>query len=134
MDTISFPEFQKLDIRIGTVVSVSIPEGSQKLYRLEVDCGELGTRTVFAGIKNAYQIDELKGKQIVVLTNLASKKFFNEDSGGMLLAASGEEGAPVILQLKTPVTFWVPAHWPWCLICNFHRNDDTVSILWKLLI
>jgi len=103
MDTISFPEFQKLDIRIGTVVSVSIPEGSQKLYRLEVDCGELGTRTVFAGIKNAYQIDELKGKQIVVLTNLASKKFFNEDSGGMLLAASGEEGAPVILQPKTPV-------------------------------
>jgi len=102
VDTITFEEFQKLDIRIGTIKNVTIPEGSEKLYRLEVDCGELGTRIVFAGIKNFYSADELAGKQIVVLTNLAPKKFFNEDSGGMLLAAD-EEGTPVILTTEKPV-------------------------------
>ena len=102
MDTITFEEFQKLDIRIGTIKSATIPDGSEKLYRLEVDCGESGTRIVFAGIKNFYSADELAGKQIVVLTNLAPKKFFNEDSGGMLLAAD-EEGTPVILTTEKPV-------------------------------
>lgn len=99
---ITFEEFQKLDIRVGTIKNVMIPEGSEKLYRLEVDCGESGIRIVFAGIKNFYSAEELIGKQIVVLTNLASKKFFNEDSGGMLLAAD-EEGKPIFLQSEKSV-------------------------------
>lgn len=103
MEPISFSDFQKMDIRVGTVLSISVPEGSQKLYRLEVDCGDLGTRIVFAGIKNFYTVEELVGSSIVVLTNLASKKFFNEDSGGMLLAASNEEGNPVVLQPRKSV-------------------------------
>ncbi|MCR4263277.1 MAG: methionine--tRNA ligase [Candidatus Roizmanbacteria bacterium] len=103
MDTISFEEFQKLNIRTGTIKSVTIPEGSEKLYRLEVDCGEeFGTRIVFAGIKNFYTPEELEGKQIVVLMNLEPKRFFNEESGGMLLAAD-EDSRPVFLQPEKPV-------------------------------
>ena len=103
MDTVTFQEFQKLNIRVGTIKHVSLPEGSEKLYRLKVDCWEeWGVRIVFAGIKNFYSQEELMGKQIVVLVNLASKKFFNEESGGMLLAAD-EDGRPIFLQPEKPV-------------------------------
>lgn len=91
-----------MDIRVGTIVEVSLPEGSNKLYRLVVDCGDLGHRTVFAGIKQFYDINTLTGRQIVVLTNLASKNFFGEESGGMLLAAS-ENGTPIVLQPEKKV-------------------------------
>ena len=103
MDTVSFQDFLKLNMRVGTIKHVSIPEGSEKLYRLEVDCGEeFGTRIVFAGIKNFYKPEELEGKQIVVLLNLEPRKFFNEESGGMLLAAD-EDGRPFFLQPEKPV-------------------------------
>ncbi|MBI4129810.1 methionine--tRNA ligase [Candidatus Roizmanbacteria bacterium] len=102
--TITFEDFQKLDIRIGTIVSVSEPEGSEKILRLEVDLGEeIGKRIVFAGIKKFYKPEELLNRQIVVLVNLASRKFFGEDSGGMLLAAD-EEGKPTLLILEKNVT------------------------------
>lgn len=97
MDTITFADFKKLDMRIATVVDVAIPQGSEKLYRLTVDLGEsLGKRIIFAGLKKHYKVNELKGRQIVVLTNLLPKAFFGEEGQGMLLAAD-EEGVPIIL-------------------------------------
>lgn len=102
MDTISFPDFQKLDIRIGTIVDVSTPPGSNRLYRLVVDCGDLGRRTIFSGIKEFYNEDELAGRQIVVLVNLKPKEFFGEKGEGMLLAAD-EEGKPILLKPEREV-------------------------------
>jgi methionine--tRNA ligase beta chain len=103
MDTIPFSHFQKLDIRIGTIVDVSIPEGSNKLYRLTVDLGEeLGKKTVFAGIKNYYETDELAGRQVVILANLEPKEFFKEMGEGMLLAVD-EEDKPILLQPEKKV-------------------------------
>ena len=100
MDTIPFSDFQKLDIRVGTVVEVTLPEGSEKLYRIVVDCGEeLGKRVIFSGIKNFYTPEELMGKQIIVLLNLQPRSFFGEEGQGMLLAADDEK--PVLLIPQT---------------------------------
>ncbi len=97
MDIIHFSDFQKLDMRVATVVEVTLPEGSEKLYRIVADCGEeLGKRIIFSGIKNFYTPEELMGKQIIVLLNLAPRKFFGEEGQGMLLAAD-DDGTPVIL-------------------------------------
>lgn len=93
---ISIAEFKKLDIHIGTIVEATIPEGSEKLIRLVVDCGEeLGKRIIFAGIKKFYTPEELINTQIVVLVNLEPRKFMGEEGQGMLLAAGDEK--PVLL-------------------------------------
>lgn len=94
---ITFEDFQKLEIRVGTIVKAQEPEGSENILRLTVDLGkELGKRIVFAGIKKFYKTFDLKGKQIVVLTNLAPRKFFGEEGQGMLLAAD-VDGKPILL-------------------------------------
>ncbi|MBI4137421.1 methionine--tRNA ligase [Candidatus Roizmanbacteria bacterium] len=104
MDTVSFQDFQKLDIRIGTVKQVTLPEGSKKLYRIEVDCGEeLGSKIIFSGIKEFYTPEELLGKQIVVLLNLEPREFFGEKGQGMLLAAD-ENGTPFLLHPDKTLT------------------------------
>jgi len=101
MDAILFSDFKKLDIRVGTILEVTLPEGSEKLYRIVVDCGEeLGRRIIFSGIKNYYTPEELIGKQIVVLLNLQPRSFFGEEGQGMLLAADDEK--PVLLTPQTP--------------------------------
>lgn len=100
---VSFDDFKKLDLRIGTIVEAVKPEGSEKIFRLTVDLGEeIGKRIIFAGLKNYYTIDELKDRQIVVLVNLAPRKFFGEEGQGMLLAAD-EDGKPVLLQPEKKV-------------------------------
>ena len=84
-------------MRVGTVLEVSVPEGSEKIYRLVVYCGEeLGKRVIFAGLKQFYSAEELIGKQIVVVVNLEPKEFFDEKGEGMLLAAD-EGGKPILL-------------------------------------
>jgi methionine--tRNA ligase beta chain len=96
MDTILFSDFQKVDMRVGTILEASIPEGSQKLIRLVVDCGEeLGKRIIFAGVKEFYTPEELIGKQVVAVVNLEPRKFLGEDGQGMLLAADGDR--PIFL-------------------------------------
>lgn len=93
---IPFQDFQKLDIRVGTIIEVTFPEGSEKLYRIIVDCGEeLGKRVIFSGIKKFYTPEELIGKQIIVLLNLEPRSFFGEEGQGMLLAADDDK--PILL-------------------------------------
>ena len=102
MDAIPFSDFQKLDIRVGTILEVASPAGSEKLYRIVVDCGEeLGKRIVFSGIKNFYSPEELIGKQIVVLLNLQPRSFFGEEGQGMLLAADDEKPVLLTPQIST---------------------------------
>ncbi|MDP2628861.1 MAG: methionine--tRNA ligase subunit beta [Nanoarchaeota archaeon] len=96
--TISFEDFEKLDLRVGKIIKIEeIPE-ADKLYKLTVDLGkELGKRTICAGIKKYYPKEELKNKKIVVITNLAPRKLKGIESQGMLLAASDDKKAEVIL-------------------------------------
>lgn len=96
-DKVSFPDFQKLDLRVGKVVSVDKVEGSQKLLRLEVDLGkEIGLRIILAGIAEWYQKKDLKNKKFIFLVNLEAKKMMNVESNGMILCADDGSRAIII--------------------------------------
>ncbi len=86
---ISVDEFNKLDLRIARIVQAEHVEGADKLLRLSVDLGS-ETRTVFAGIKSAYDPSQLVGRLTVVVANLAPRKMKFGISEGMVLAASGD--------------------------------------------
>ncbi|HXC37992.1 MAG TPA: methionine--tRNA ligase, partial [Burkholderiales bacterium] len=66
-------------------------EGAEKLLKLTLDLGSLGTRQVFAGIKSAYDPSKLEGRLTVMVANLAPRKMKFGLSEGMVLAASGDE-------------------------------------------
>lgn len=72
-------------------------EGADKLLKLTLDVGSLGTRTVFAGIKSAYDPAQLDGRLTVMVANLAPRKMKFGVSEGMILAASDESGGPFLL-------------------------------------
>lgn len=95
-DIITIEDFAKLDLRVGTVVECFEVEKSEKLLKLTVDFGEEGTKTIFSGIKQWYQPEDIKGKQFIFIINLEPRKMMNEFSEGMLLAANGEKPEPLI--------------------------------------
>jgi methionyl-tRNA synthetase len=88
--TISIEDFSKIDLRIARIVNAEHVEGAEKLLKLTLDIGEPQPRTVFAGIKSAYNPDWLKGRMTVMVANLAPRKMKFGLSEGMVLAASGE--------------------------------------------
>ncbi len=92
---ISIEDFMKVELKIGKVVTAERVKKSEKLLKLQVDTGEM--RQVVAGIGKAYAPEDLLGKKIVVVTNLQPAKLMGNESNGMLLAATGADGTPVIL-------------------------------------
>ena len=91
-EELSYKDFKKLDIRIGTIESCEKVEGSDKLFKLMVDCGEDEPRPIVSSLVDWYKADELIGKVIPILVNLKPAKIFGQMSYGMLLAAEiGEE-------------------------------------------
>jgi len=94
---ITYEEFQKLDIRIGTVLSAENIKGSDKLLKLEVNIGE--KRQIVAGIAKTHNPAELVGSQVVVMANMKPAKLFGLESRGMVLAAD-VEGAALLLPEK----------------------------------
>lgn len=96
--TISYEDFEKLDIRVGEVVEASAPEWSNKLIRMEVEFGEeIGKRVLFSGIRKWYRPEELVGKKMSFLVNMEPKKMGKEESQGMLMMADTEERPYLIL-------------------------------------
>jgi len=83
---IEFDDFAKIDLRIAKIIKAEHVEGADKLLQLTLDIGE-GTRNVFAGIKSAYQPEDLEGKHTVMVANLAPRKMRFGVSEGMVLAA-----------------------------------------------
>jgi len=88
---IQIADFAKVDLRIATIVAAEAVEGSDKLLRLTLDCGEPQPRNVFAGIKSAYSPESLVGKSTVMVANLAPRKMKFGVSEGMVLAASFDD-------------------------------------------
>ena len=88
--TISIDDFAKIDLRIARITLAEHVEGADKLLKLTLDVGSLGTRQVFAGIKSAYDPATLVGRLTVVVANLAPRKMKFGMSEGMVLAASGD--------------------------------------------
>jgi methionyl-tRNA synthetase len=85
-DTIEFPDFAKIDLRVAKIAKAEHVEGADKLLRLTLDLGG-ETRNVFAGIKSAYKPEDLEGKLTVMVANLAPRKMKFGMSEGMVLAA-----------------------------------------------
>ena len=94
---INFDEFQKIELKIARVISAERVEGSEKLLRLMVSLGA-EDRQILAGIGRAYAPEELVGKEIVVVANLASRMIMGLESNGMVLAATDDSGIPVVIR------------------------------------
>ncbi|MFQ5711439.1 MAG: tRNA-binding protein [Candidatus Geothermarchaeales archaeon] len=89
---ITFDEFRRLDMRVGTITSVERVPRTSKLYKILVDLGELGVRQTISSLVGHYEPEDLEGKKIIFLVNLRPTKFSGQLSQGMLLAAEkGEE-------------------------------------------
>jgi methionyl-tRNA synthetase len=94
---ISIDDFSKIDLRIARIANAEHVEGADKLLKLTLDVGPLGTKQVFAGIKSAYDPATLVGRLTVMVANLAPRKMKFGLSEGMVLAASGDAPGLYIL-------------------------------------
>ena len=95
-DTITIDDFLKVKLRAARIVKAAPVEGADKLLQLTLDVGELGERNVFAGIKSKYRPQELEGRMVVLVANLAPRKMKFGVSEGMVLAA-GPGGDDIFL-------------------------------------
>ncbi len=102
-DTISYDDFMKMDLRTATVLSAEKVEKSDKLLKLLVDTG-LDKRTVVSGIAKHYSPEEMVGKQVMLLANLAPRKIMGIESHGMILMAEDAESATLALMLPEKST------------------------------
>ncbi len=91
-ENISFEEFAKMDIRVGTIVEAEKVAKTKKLIKLIVDTG-IDQRTVVSGIAEYYSPEEIIGKQVSILVNLAPKKLRGIESQGMILMAEDADGS-----------------------------------------
>jgi methionyl-tRNA synthetase len=93
---ISIEDFAKVDLRVAKVLSAEPVKGADKLLHLKVDAGEAEPRTIVAGIALAYRPEQLIGRHVVIVANLAPRKLRGLTSQGMIVAASVEGGLPVL--------------------------------------
>lgn len=101
---ISWNDFEKLDIRSGTIVSVSdFPQARNPSYKLEIDFGELGIRNTSAQITDLYQKEDLMGKQILAVVNFPKKQIANFFSECLVLGIYGENKEVTLLTTSLPV-------------------------------
>ncbi|MBW1960620.1 MAG: methionine--tRNA ligase [Deltaproteobacteria bacterium] len=91
---ITLEEFERLDLRVATVIKAESIPRAKKLLKLEVDMGE--KRTIIAGLAESYSAEELVGKQIIVLANLKPAKIMGILSNGMMLAAVDKKGLAIV--------------------------------------
>ncbi|MCU1338494.1 MAG: methionyl-tRNA synthetase [Bryobacterales bacterium] len=94
--SISIEDFAKVDLRVGEVKTASAVKGADKLLHLQVDIGEPQPRSIVAGIALAYKPESLVGRKVVIVANLAPRKLRGLESQGMIVAASLENGNPVL--------------------------------------
>ena len=95
-DTITFDDFAKLELRVGRVVEASEHPNADKLLVLKVDLGD-EQRQIVAGLRGHYEPEQLLGKNLVLVSNLAPRKMRGLESQGMLLAASTPDHSRVII-------------------------------------
>ncbi len=94
---VSFDDFSKMDIRIGKIMKAEAVEKSKKLLKLQVDTG-IDVRTVMSGIAEHFKPEEIIGKQVTLLVNLAPRKIMGVESQGMILMAADKDGKLRMLQ------------------------------------
>ena len=92
VNLIDINHFSSVDLRVAKITKADDVEGADKLLQLTLDVGDLGTRSVFAGIKSAYKPDELTDRLVVLVNNLEPRKMKFGISEGMVLASSNDDG------------------------------------------
>jgi methionyl-tRNA synthetase len=100
--TVAYDDFAKLDLRVATIVAASEHPNADKLIVLTIDLGGQ-QRQIIAGLKQWYSPEELAGKQVVVVANLAPRKMRGLESQGMLLAATAGEGEQMRVVVLGPM-------------------------------
>jgi len=93
-------DFQKIEIKVGTVISATAVEGADKLYILQVDLNEEKPRQILSGIREYVQPEDLIGKQFPFVTNLAPRMLRGHESQGMILAGSDDSGLALLNPTK----------------------------------
>ncbi len=93
---IAIDDFTKVDLRVGQVISAERVKGADKLLHLKVDLAEPEPRSIVAGIAEAYTPEQLVGRKVVIVANLQPRKLRGLTSNGMIVAASVENGKPVL--------------------------------------
>lgn len=96
-ETVSFEEFSKMDLRIGKIVKAEPVPKSKKLLKLSIDIGDNQIKQAVAGIAEHYMPNELEGRQVAVIVNLAPRKIFGLNSEVMILATEDKNTKKVIL-------------------------------------
>ncbi len=95
-DVVLFEDFYKIDLRVAKIIEAIEHPNADKLFLLKIDLGS-EQRQLCAGLRGHYTAEQLVGKNIVVVANLAPRKMRGELSQGMLLAAGNEDHSQVIL-------------------------------------
>jgi methionyl-tRNA synthetase len=98
---IAIDDVMKVDLRVANILAAERVPNSKKLVKIEVDLGS-ETRTLVAGIAEAYEAESLVGRQVVVVANLKPAKLMGIESDGMVLAASPDGGRPILLGFDQP--------------------------------
>lgn len=98
MDTIAVEEFERIDIRCGTILEASaFPQARKPAYKLRIDFGPLGILTSSAQITKRYTIEELSGKQIIAVVNFPARQIGPMMSECLVLGVVGDEGDVVLV-------------------------------------
>lgn len=104
MEYVSYEEFKKMDIRVGTIKEITPVPDTDKLLCCQIDFGETDEdgnkkfRQIISGIHEYYpEYESLLGKQVLYIVNLEPRKIKGLESNGMLMAVDGEDGTPVFL-------------------------------------
>ena len=90
----------KIQLKVAKVLEAERMPKSQKLLKLKVDAGEAEPRIILAGIAESYEPEAMVGKTIVIVANLAPRKMMGLESNGMVLAASPDGGAAIVLNVE----------------------------------
>jgi methionyl-tRNA synthetase len=98
---LSIEEFMRIDLRAARVIAAERVPNSKKLVKLQVDLGT-EQRTIVAGIAEAYAAESLVGRSVAIVANLKPAKLMGIESNGMVLAASPDGGAPILLAFDQP--------------------------------
>lgn len=106
---IVYDDFAKLDLRVGTILKAEKVQKADKLLQLEIDLG-FEKRTVVSGIAQHFTPEEITGKHVVVVANLAPRKMRGIESNGMILMAENKEGKLVFVAPDTMIETGSPVN------------------------
>ena len=102
--TITWDDFEKLDMRVGTILEVSdFPKARKPSYKIKIDFGPLGIKQSSAQITALYSKEDLEGRQVIAVVNFPPRQIANFFSECLVLGIYGENGQVILLQPEQPV-------------------------------